>query len=311
VQVPDRLQTFTNETGQELTFGNFIRHHDYEPERLLVQETWTAWKAKAQLAPAPSDPDLDWLKRSLVRAAFISGPGEIGRLRRIIGRLASGDVPGALELAGDQANAVYYRLWGDKAERFGFADLSDAFHRLTENPSILRDMDEILAWARDVSPVAGVVPDLPFPCSLEVHAQFSVTDILAAFDRATLASAGQRGTGVLHFKDIKAYALLITFQKTEKEFSPTTMYADYPISRELLPLGVSIQHGPGFAHGAEPGASPGSGIYHPGVCPAEEKAQQLHGAVCVFRAGQACEPSKGAAHPDGVGAELSHARGAV
>jgi len=29
-------------------------------------------------------------------------------------------------------------------------------------------------------------------------------------------------TGVLHFKDIKAYALLITFQKTEKEFSPTT-----------------------------------------------------------------------------------------
>jgi superfamily II DNA or RNA helicase len=53
-------------------------------------------------------------------------------------------------------------------------------------------------------------------------------------DRATLASAGQKGTGVLHFRDIKAYALLITFQKTEKEFSPTTMYADYPISRTLL-----------------------------------------------------------------------------
>ncbi|MCA1786701.1 MAG: DUF3427 domain-containing protein [Desulfobacteraceae bacterium] len=32
----------------------------------------------------------------------------------------------------------------------------------------------------------------------------------------------------------KAYALLITFQKTEKEFSPITMYADYPISRSLL-----------------------------------------------------------------------------
>jgi hypothetical protein len=68
----------------------------------------------------------------------------------------------------------------------------------------------------------------------ELHAQFSATDILAAFDRATLSSAGQRGTGVLHFKDIKAYALLITFQKTEKEFSPTTMYADYPNSRSLL-----------------------------------------------------------------------------
>jgi hypothetical protein len=28
--------------------------------------------------------------------------------------------------------------------------------------------------------------------------------------------------------------ILITFQKTEKEFSPSTMYADYPISRDLL-----------------------------------------------------------------------------
>jgi hypothetical protein len=35
VQVPDRLQTFTSETGEELTFGNFVRYHDYEPEVLL------------------------------------------------------------------------------------------------------------------------------------------------------------------------------------------------------------------------------------------------------------------------------------
>lgn len=232
--MPERLQTFTSETGQALTFGNFVQHHEYEPERLLVSDTWTGWKAKAQLEPAPSDPDLAWLKRTLVKAASVSGPEEIERLRGIIGRLASRDVSGALDQAGEQANAIYYRLWGDKADRFGFADLADAFHRLTQNPSILRDMDEILAWARDISPVAGIMPDLPFLCSLEVHAQFSATDILAAFDRATLASAGQRGTGVLHFQDIKTYALLITFQKTEKEFSPTTMYADYPISRSLL-----------------------------------------------------------------------------
>jgi hypothetical protein len=40
--------------------------------------------------------------------------------------------------------------------------------------------------------------------------------------------------GVLHFPALKAYVLLVTYQKTEREFSPSTMYADYPISRELL-----------------------------------------------------------------------------
>jgi hypothetical protein len=33
---------------------------------------------------------------------------------------------------------------------------------------------------------------------------------------------------------IRTIAALVTFQKTEKEFSPSTMYKDYPISRELL-----------------------------------------------------------------------------
>ena len=65
VQVPDRLQTFSSETGQELTFGNFIRYHDYEPEILLAKETWSEWKAKAQLGPIPVDPDLVRLKKTL------------------------------------------------------------------------------------------------------------------------------------------------------------------------------------------------------------------------------------------------------
>ena len=38
----------------------------------------------------------------------------------------------------------------------------------------------------------------------------------------------------MHFAEQKTYVLLVTFQKTEKEFSPSTMYADYPISRELM-----------------------------------------------------------------------------
>ena len=90
VQVPDRLQTFTSETGQELTFGNFIRYHDYEPEVLLAKESWSEWKAKAQLGPIPIDPDLVRLKKTLVRAAFINGPQEVALLREVLGKVAQG-----------------------------------------------------------------------------------------------------------------------------------------------------------------------------------------------------------------------------
>jgi superfamily II DNA or RNA helicase/HKD family nuclease len=234
VQVPDRLQTFTSETGQDLTFGNFISYHDYEPEMLLAKESWTGWKAKAQLAPIPADPDLARLRRTLVRAAFINGPKEAALLRQVVGKLAQGKIADALTLADNSAMFLYYRIWGDKGDKLGIASLEDAFRRLAANPTICADLDEILEWTLDTSEVSGLQPELPFACPLELHAQYGIKEIQAAFGRANLKSAGQTGVGVMHFPEFKTYVLLVTFQKTEKEFSPSTMYADYPISRELL-----------------------------------------------------------------------------
>ncbi len=233
-QVPERLRTFTAETSQELTFGNFVRYHDYEPERLLVAESWTGWKARAQLAPVPADPDLDRLKKAQVRAAFVSGPRELARLRCVVNALRQEKVGKALILAGEYANAIHYRLWAVHGAPLGIASLEESFQRLSRNPSMLDDIDEVLAWAEMVTPVNGILPELPFACPLELHARYGSKDILAALGAATLASAGQRGVGVLHFVEVRTYVLLVTFQKTEKEFSPSTMYADYPISRELL-----------------------------------------------------------------------------
>lgn len=107
-------------------------------------------------------------------------------------------------------------------------------HLKQHNPSILSDLDEVLEWGEAETRVSGQIPQLPFPCAFELHAQYGVNDIKAPFGLATLDTAGQTGVGVFHCQKVRAYVLLITFQKTEREFSPSTMYADYPISRELL-----------------------------------------------------------------------------
>lgn len=233
-QVPERLQTFTVEAGRKPTFGNFVRYHDYEPERLLVAESWSGWKAKAQLTPVPADPDLAVLKKALVRATFINGPDEIKRLKDVIRLLAQGQINAALQTAGDAILFIHYRLWAETGPRLGIHSLAESFHRLSRNPTILNDLVEILDWAKEETAAGGIKPELPFACLLELHARYGFKDIKAALGMADLSRAGQTGVGVLHFPDKKAYALLITFQKTEKEFSPSTMYADYPISRELL-----------------------------------------------------------------------------
>lgn len=234
VQIPERLQTFESETGQQLTFGNFISHHDYEPERLLVNETWSGWKARTHLSEIPSDPDLNRLKKALIRIAQINGPREIARLRRIVNHLQKNDIARALSIAGDSVISIHYRIWADKAGNLDMFSLEDSFTKLSKNPTILADMDEILAWASTTSKIEGKSLDLPFENYLELHAKYTSRDINAALGLADLNSPGPTGIGILHAKKVKVYALLITFQKTEHEFSPTTMYADYPISRHRI-----------------------------------------------------------------------------
>ena len=68
----------------------------------------------------------------------------------------------------------------------------------------------------------------------EVHANYTNSDIQSHMGATSITSPGQQGVGVLHFENQRAYALLVTFQKTENEFSPSTMYADYPISAERI-----------------------------------------------------------------------------
>lgn len=201
---------------------------------LLAKETWSGWKAKAQLGPIPNDPDLNRLKKALIRAAFVSGPHEAALYRRILSKIRNGNMSDAVSLAGDSAFLIYYRIWGERGEKAGIATLEEAFSRLAANPTICADLDEILAWSQEASHAAGQKMQLPFACPLELHAFYGIKEIQAALGKANLESAGQTGVGVLHFAEIKTYALLVTFQKTEKEFSPSTMYADYPISRELL-----------------------------------------------------------------------------
>ena len=233
-QVPDRLESFEHEAGQPLTFGNFVRFHDYEPEVLLSRKTWTQWKATARLAEIPRDPDIKQLQKSLISAAQTSGPREIAQLRKVIAHLKNGDEAAALSDAGGSALMTHYRIWGDPGKKLGMANIEESFRRIVPNKSVLRDLDEVLVWADEESHVGSASVELPFPCALELHATYGSDEIKAALGGATFESAGVTGVGRLPFPKIKTFASLITFQKTEKEFSPSTMYQDYPISRELL-----------------------------------------------------------------------------
>jgi len=78
------------------------------------------------------------------------------------------------------------------------------------------------------------LPKLPFACPLTIHAPYTRDEVLAALGRLNRSEQPELREGVLHLPNLRADVFFVTLQKTEKEYSPTTMYQDYPINDRLF-----------------------------------------------------------------------------
>jgi len=72
------------------------------------------------------------------------------------------------------------------------------------------------------------------PVPLQVHANYTREEILAAFGASAVTAPLPLQTGVYWHEPTKTDLFFVTLQKTEKDYSPTTRYLDYAISDRLF-----------------------------------------------------------------------------
>lgn len=83
----------------------------------------------------------------------------------------------------------------------------------------------------DAIPLTGALQDVP----LRIHASYQREEILAALDYASLQrKPTSMMQGVAYSEVLNTDALFVTLKKSEADYSPTTMYRDYPISPTLF-----------------------------------------------------------------------------
>lgn len=75
---------------------------------------------------------------------------------------------------------------------------------------------------------------LDYPQPLKVHSRYTREQILAAFGDSTFLKKSSNREGVVNLEDKNSELLLVTLEKTEKNYSPTTMYNDYAINEKIF-----------------------------------------------------------------------------
>jgi superfamily II DNA or RNA helicase len=213
------------------TLAEFLEHHDLEPEDIYLRKTsWSRLCVEAGIRADFHDPDETNLTRGLRRLEHIGSAEQI----RFLLRLLDNDEVGALDL--DETSERFLLmadlcLWGKGNVP---ASAAESLDRLSANPTLQAELIELLRYRLNCLDEVPPQVQLPFPCPLTLHAAYTSHEILAALGDWTRTKQSDMREGVRYLREIQADIFLITLNKTEKEFSPTTMYQDYAINEDVF-----------------------------------------------------------------------------
>ena len=112
--------------------------------------------------------------------------------------------------------------------------LSSAAARLWQHPQMLSEIAqlfEVLVTRIPHVPIPlTILPEVP----LTVHARYTRIELLAAAGMDDRVKVRPWREGALYDQDLRADFFVFTLDKTSGQFSPTTRYKDFAISRELI-----------------------------------------------------------------------------
>ncbi|MDL9948973.1 DUF3427 domain-containing protein [Gordonia sp. ABSL11-1] len=188
---------------------------------------WTPLLRDAALPAPEPGPDEDALLRRVRALAHVDDYERSSLYRRLI--FADGPRYDSLNPREQTlARMLFFTLWSDLG---GFTSYDQGFDALRVHPAVCEEIEQLLTVAADgIHHVPRAVTDTADDLPLLTHAQYRREEVLAAIGFANLQrkARGQAG-GVTWRGDTGA--LFVNLHKDVREFSPTTMYRDFPVSR--------------------------------------------------------------------------------
>ena len=194
--------------------------------------SWTLLRRAAGLEDEPATPLESALAKRVRAFAHVDDPV---RLNGFLSLLAPvGPSYESMSVAEQiLARMMFFNLWPKGGEH---ASYGEGLRALRSSEAITREIGSVIRIASDQSrqltrPLDGTLAEVP----LQIHARYNREEILAGLGHASLSSLPAHfREGVKYFEGLNVDAFFVTLEKSDSEFSPTTMYRDYPISRSLF-----------------------------------------------------------------------------
>ena len=195
-------------------------------------KSWSDLREAAGIPQATKGAHEEALRRACGRSLHVDDPERLTTWRAW---LAEDDPPNPVGLS-PRDNHLMHMLLVQMLDRVRDADmtLGEGAELLWRHAEVRKELVELFDVLSGLVTHVPIALDAPAGVPLSIHARYTRLEMLAAAASADRVKVRAWREGIFHDEPLKADFCAFTLDKTSGQFSPTTRYKDYAISRELI-----------------------------------------------------------------------------
>lgn len=226
-----RIATFEEDTGLELTLANFLDYYHIDARSVYKFDSFSRLCARADVIDEFEEPAEEALSKALGRFAAIDSRRWISFLIEALKNIDNIDFSALPDAKKRMMQMFYITIWGKSIEDWNSQEVIDNLYSLSDSPVLLSELIALLEYNYNHIDFIDEPVGLGFDCPLDLHCTYTRDQLLVAMDFMK-PSTVREGVKWLPEKEIDVF--FITLNKSDKDYSPTTMYKDYSINETLF-----------------------------------------------------------------------------
>lgn len=232
-QLIRKIQNFKHQSTLPLTLQNFIDFNHIELPLVYKKGSWKRLCADAEVIDNFSEPNESEITRLIAKKLLqCNSYSYLSFIKELVSNAFK-----LSKLTAEQqimALMFHYDVWQDAGAKLGFKSIQESLLQLAKNPTMLSELVEVVDCLIEKIDFVEKDAELNFTFPLKAHSRYNRDQILAALGLHCFEKASSNREGVALNKDLNVEALFVTLKKSEKEYSPTTLYDDYAINEYLF-----------------------------------------------------------------------------
>lgn len=227
------MKYFQEDSGLELSLSNFVRYHGLSLHDLYGGRSGNRFFRGLMVEAEILEP-FSWDHPEFVkRIPALLNINSRRWLKFLINYLENSTLP-----QDDEERRMlvmfYYTFYRAEPTKLGFNDIEEGIHTVLACTPFKDEIKDILNYNVEHLDFLDKKHELPFTCPLDIHCSYSMDQVLAAFGYWNEEKAPTFREGVKYFESEKTDIFFITLNKSDKDFSPSTLYEDYAINERLF-----------------------------------------------------------------------------